>query len=331
MRQIIIRKPYDVVIEEVEDPPLEDHQFKLRALVSAVSAGTERMCYNGTNPAFASGRLTFPRKSGYAMVGEVVETGKQVEHVKTGDRVFAPGRHASDVVVDRERYYVLPDGFSTEAALFTTLTTTAVHCAHRSNIKLGDTVGVVGLGVLGILMSQVAKAAGASKVIGIDLVDRHLEVAGRLGVDVVVNPKKDDPLSVVKEHTGGFGVDIAIEASGFAPAFNTALDIVRKAGTVTVLGWHTQPLQNVVWGETLSVKELTVVGTLATGPPDVSPEYVRWSKNANFREAAALITQKTVDGTPLITHRFKAEDIKAVYELIDKKTEDYLQIVLVWD
>lgn len=334
MKKVIIRNPYEVVLEEVANPEIDDNQFLVKTILTAISAGTELTKYKGTNPGFLTGRYHYPTELGYEHVGKVVKVGRDVENVSIGDRVVTTARHAEYAVINKDMptiydlYGILPEDFNPEEAVFVPLTTTATHTIHRSKIMLGDTVGIVGLGVVGMLTAQVAKAAGASKVIGIDLLDSKLKIAKKLGVDVAINPNSVDIKERVFEETDGQGVDIAIESSGVAKAVGSALDIVRKRGKVVIEGFHAKPFE--VSGEDILTKELEIIGVRSSGGPDLSYEYIRWSAKANYQEAFRLIISGKVKCSTMITHRFKAEEINKAYEMIDKKKEDFLKVILDW-
>jgi len=334
MKRVVIPKPYHVLLEEVPfSEQISEDQFLVKTILTGISAGTELAHYRGTNPGFSTGRIRYP----YELVGEVINTGRKVKDVKVGDKIFTCGPHQELLVVDSksdnwdQHYAILPQDMTPEESIFTALTTTAVHCIHQSEVKQGEIVGITGLGVVGILTSQVAKCAGASKVIGIDLVDFRLEIARNLGVDVVVNPNKEDVKGIVLKETNSRGVDIAIEASGASKAVNTALDIVRSRGLIVVLGFHTGPLEDVILGKEFWEKELTMKSSRITGGPvSIPDEYLRWNSLSNFKEAFRLIACGKVKGPRMITHRFPMSRIKQAYDYLDKNNNKVLQVLLDW-
>jgi len=298
-----------------------------RAIATGISAGTERIRYNGTNPAYVTGRRSYPEEPGYEFVGEVTEIGKNITSVATGDKIFALAPHCEYVAFREFDFFgVLPNEIDVEDALFAALTMSTIHVAHRCNIALGDTVGVVGLGVFGLLIAQIAKLNGASKVIGLNPSDWKTSFAKKMGIDLILKTNSYRPQLL--SETQSRGVDIAIESSGYSSGVTIAVDIVRKRGKVAIVGFHTHPFE--ISGEHLFIKELTILGIRNGGGPDMSYEYLRWSKRENFNEALRLIKSGLIQGKPMITHRFKADDIEKAYQLIDKRAEPYLQVILNW-
>ena len=330
MKKIILKGPYDVMVEEADIPRISDDQFLVRTIITGISAGTELMWYKGTNPGLASGRVKYPATPGYEHVGEVIEIGKDVDKVALGDKVLTGFGHQEYAVVSqKDLFCLIPNHLKPEEALFASITSTAVHAIHQSAILLGDIVAVVGMGVLGSMAAQVARAAGASKVIVVDIAPFKLDMAEKMGNGITVNPDKQDLHKVVAEVTDGTGVDIAIEAAGNAGAVATAFETVRKKGKLVVAGFQTKPFS--LSGELFWDKEPEVIAVRASGPPDMGYEYTRWHGHANFKEAFRLIADGKITGTPMITHRFLAQDIEKTYRLIDEKKEDFMQIILSWD
>jgi len=152
VKKVVIKEPYTVVIEQGPKPQISDDQFLARAIATGISAGTERIRYNGTNPAYLTGRRSYPEEPGYEFVGKVTEIGKNITSVSPGDKIFALAPHCEYVAFREFDFFgVLPNEIDIENALFAALTMSTIHVAHRCNITLGDTVGVVGLGVFRII------------------------------------------------------------------------------------------------------------------------------------------------------------------------------------
>jgi 2-desacetyl-2-hydroxyethyl bacteriochlorophyllide A dehydrogenase len=262
-------------------------------------------------------------------VGRVVEVGNSVANVRAGDIVWAMLPHASHAIVDGKRPYVIaPSDIDPQEGLFVALTSTAIHTLRRGNLELGDDVAVIGLGVLGLLIVQVAKAAGARRVIAINPSHWKLELARRLGADLTLTTQDANWQKTLLEATDGRGTDVSIDCSGTGEGVMAAIDAVRKRGRVLVAGFHTEPFA--ISGEDLFAKELAIFGVRSTGGPDYSYEYTRWNQNSNYQEAAHLLFTGRVRGCDLITHRIAATDAELAYRLIDRKSESFLQIVLDW-
>jgi L-iditol 2-dehydrogenase len=174
---------------------------------------------------------------------------RQVLGVSTAD-FRREGAFAEYLVVPRHIIYSLPDGLAfTEAAMVEPLSV-AVHAVAISELPKNSTALVIGAGMIGLLVLQVLRDAGCSTVIVSDVDDSRLKLAKDLGAAVTINAKSTDTAEEVRRHTGGLGADVALEAVGSTPTVQTAIESVRRGGTVTLIGNVVPtveiPLQSVV-------------------------------------------------------------------------------------
>lgn len=308
---------------------MEDNGFRARAILTGISAGTERMWFEGTNPALVSGRRGYPYFPGYEFVGEITEVGSAAEGARVGDRVFAMKPHASEVTLGPDDYWTrLPDALSSEDALGIALTATNLHALHRVRLQAGDVAVVVGLGTLGFLCCQVLRASGAGTVVAISRSERKRSLALELGADGAFAPGDSDLVERVGALTGGRGADVAFECAGVSSAVDTALACVRSQGHVVVAGFHVEPFS--VSGERFFSKEVTLHSVRASGSTQPTGEFVRWSRRENLAAAARLVAAGRVLTEPLITHRIPAPDLKQAYEVVTTTESGYIQVVLDW-
>lgn len=313
--RIVIRKPFDAIVEKHEILPINEDQFLVKAKITGISAGTERMRYNGTNPAYATGRRKFPEYPGYEFVGEVVKTGKNVQGIEVGDQVCTTHPHARYAILDKNKpFFILPKDMPAEKAIFAPLIMTCLHAHHLSKAQLGDDIAIVGFGVVGYLMAAIAKISGASHV-GIST--RDYQKKKNLIMQAGAEP--------VNEHSNYRGYDTVFECAGVPITIQQSAALVRKRGQIVIVGFHTQDIT--ISGEHLFTKEINIQSIRAGGGPDYSYEYVRWSAKENFHLASKLLTR--INTTDLITHKCSPEDINDVYQLIDKSS-DFTQVVIDW-
>lgn len=329
MRQVIVTAPWHAVIEEIPTPDISSSQFFVEALITGVSAGTERMWFDGSNPAIMSGRRKYPYHPGYEFVGRVVAVGSEVRRLKVGDRIFAMKPHASHVVIENGDYWhKLPDDVSDENALAIALTATNLHAIHRSQMQVGDIAAVIGLGTVGMLCCQALRCAGAGMVIAVGRSEWKRRLALSLGADAAFSPEDPDLERLVTNATGERGVDVAFECAGTNAAIMTTVSMVRSQGRIAIIGFHTSPLS--VSGEHLFAKELSIFGVRSAGNIDEVTEYNRWNRKEYIRLAAQLVCSGQVVMDGLITHRFPAGGVAQAYDLIGGRSPDYLQVVLDW-
>jgi L-iditol 2-dehydrogenase len=208
----------------------------------------------------------------------------------------------------------IPPNITYEEAAVTEPLACVLHGTEKANVKLGDTVAIIGAGPIGLLHLQTAKKMGAEKIIISDLVDERLQVAQELGADETVNTKREDLIEKIKGFTDGYGADIVIEAIGLPATWEQALRMVREGGTVLEFGGCSPGTEITVRTELLHYGEVTMLGTFHATP-------------AHFKKALNLIASGTVKAKPLITRHMKLDEIKDALEILTTSKSD-LKIVI---
>jgi threonine dehydrogenase-like Zn-dependent dehydrogenase len=201
----------------------------------------------------------------------------------------------------------IPDHVSFEEAALVEPMANAVHdVLERGRVEPEDFVVVLGPGPIGLLSAMVAKAEGARKVMIVGTPrdeELRLEAAREVGIDVVVNLAKRDPLEVVQDLTGGWGADLVVEASGAEPAIQTAVDLVRKKGRITVIGMTGQDDIRFPWDRAI-FKVCDVIFNL-------SSSYTSWNRSIS------LIAEGKVNVGALITHRVPLKNWERAFEVVE--------------
>ena len=285
-------------------------------------------------------RLDQPMPLGYSAAGEVVAVGDGVSDIRVGDRVACAGAgvavHAQIIAVPRNLVVVIPENVSFDQAAFSTLGAIALHGIHLAGAQLGETVAVIGLGLLGLLTVQLLRAAGCS-VAGIDPNAQRAELAMALGARWAGT----DPAELaahVALSTDGHGADavlIAADTQSDQPV-ELAGELARKRGVVVAVGAVGTRLPRKTYFE----KELHFRISRSYGPGrydakyeqeghDYPYEYVRWTENRNLQAFASMVGSGAVNVEALITHRFEIEEAPKAYDLVlGKSGEPFLGVVL---
>jgi predicted dehydrogenase/threonine dehydrogenase-like Zn-dependent dehydrogenase len=270
-------------------------------------------------------RVTTEIPTGYSCAGVVAEVGEGVEGLRTGDRVACAGagyaNHAALNVVPRNLVVKLPDGVSFAEGAFATLGAIALHGVRRAAPGLGESVVILGLGLLGQIAAQLLRAAGAV-VMGVDVRRDRVERARALGLaDAFATPERDF-VAGVRERTHERGADAVIvtAAGGDAGLLNLAFEACRKKGRVVLVGDVPIRIQR----DKIYKKEIDFLISSSYGPGryDASYEekgqdyplaYVRWTEGRNLEEVVRLIAQGSLQVKPLIDATFPVEDAPAAY------------------
>ena len=315
---------------EVVAPPGAG-EVRVRTIASAPSQGTEMLVYRGQVPAglpldlpTLAGSFAFPIKYGYAAVGWVVDVGRGVEGYAPGDAVFVHHPHQSAFVVPAAMPVRLPPGLDPVLGLFAANVEAAVNVLLDTPLRLGETALVFGQGTVGNLIAQLARHAGAHRVLAVEPIALRREIALRTGVDQALEPG-EDLAERVQALTGGRGADVAIEASGAGAALQAAIDAVADEGTVIVVSWYgDKPVTLELGGHFHRGRIRLRSSQVGRLDPALSP---RWDRARRTALVMELLPRLRL--AELISHRIPFGQAPEAYRLIDERPEETMQVVLM--
>ena len=340
---VVFTEPRTVGFESYDDRPLAPHELRLRTLYSGISAGTELTAYRGSNPylhkrwdasrkLFVSAEqpaLTYPVSGwGYEEVGEVIELGSEVRAVSMGDIIFGTWGHRTHHIVEEEyaKLRVKPAGLDPILAIYSHLGPIALNGILDANIHVGETVAVFGLGVVGQMIAQLARLSGAH-VIGVDLIEKRLELAKSLGaIERGFNPREGSPAEQIKVLTNGRGADVTIEVSGSAKALNEAVRATAYSARVVVLGFFQGDAQGLLLGEEFHHNRISL-GCSQISNVDPALSY-RWDRLRLIHTIMELQAQGSLNLRPIITHVIPFKDAAQGFQILDETPDQALQVVL---
>ena len=314
-------------LKDVPEPTIRDDEVLIRVRRAGV-CGTDVHIYEWDD--WAKGRVKPPITVGHEFAGDVADVGKLVTDVRVGDRVTAEG-HIVDgrcllcrtgnahvcpftkiIGVDRDgcfaEYIAMPatnvwhldDDISFDVGGIHDPMGNAFHTALTADIP-GATVLITGCGPIGIFAVGICRAAGASRIIASDVNPKRLELARTMGAHDTVRPEQAE--DVVKRHTDGLGVDVALEMSGVPSAIHQALALVRVGGRVQMLGIPAKPMELNLATEVI-FKGITIYGVVGRRMYDTWHQMTRFLRSGKF------------DPTPVITHRFPLSEADAAISAI---------------
>lgn len=353
-------------IEDVPCPMVPDGHLLIRTRQTLVSAGTEKMLVDfgksnlldkarqqpdkvrmvldkirtdGLMPTLDAVRakLDQPIAMGYCNVGTVVQCGKGVEDFKPGDRVASNGHHAEMVVVPKHLCARIPPSVSDDQASFTVLGAIALQGIRLVKPELGETVVVMGLGLIGLLTVQLLKANGC-RVLGMDFNAERASLARQYGAEAIVLREGVDPVAFALAVTGGIGVDAVLVTASTRSndPMHQAATMCRKRGRIVLVGVVGLSLSRADFYE----KELSFQVSCSYGPGRYDPDYelqgrdyplpyVRWTEQRNFDAVLAAMAAGSVRPDALITQRYPLEQAAQAYEQLLQA--DALGVVLECD
>jgi L-iditol 2-dehydrogenase len=290
MKALLLTAPSQLELVDFPEPNPAADEVVVRIRACGI-CGSDIHGWDGS-----TGRRRTPLIMGHEASGEIVATGPQVKAWRPGDRVtfdstiscgtcrfcasgqinlcenrrvVSPveykqhGAFAERLALPDRILYRLPDNLPFEQAAMVEPVSIAVHAVQRTKIAPGSTAVVIGSGMIGLLVIQALRWAGAAQVVAVDLADNRLELARRLGATHTVNSGRADAAAEVAQITSGLGADTAFEVVGFTPTVNLAIAVLKRGGTCVLVGNlspQTQdfPLQAVV------TKEITLLGSCAS-------------------------------------------------------------------
>jgi 2-desacetyl-2-hydroxyethyl bacteriochlorophyllide A dehydrogenase len=331
-RQIVFPERGRVAVEDFDAPAPGPGEVLTRTEVSLVSAGTELTGLLGEH-----GRASFPVYPGYSHVGLVEEVGAGVTACRVGDRVLTLGRHASHVVVDLspERtgggQYLekVPEGTGAEDASFAILGSVAMHGVRKGEPRLGQSAVVIGQGVVGQLVAQLARVAGCTPVVGVDAIPHRLEKARQSGTPVVVNAAEPDVAAAVAEVTGGVGAELGFDATRNPRTILTLMEIAAQSGRIVIVGSIPGTVELSLY-DPWQTKELTITAAHQPKAPLVGHPYFPWTQGRNRRVFLELLRDGCARVDHLITHRLPVDEAPGAYEMIRRGGDDWLGVLFRW-
>ena len=276
---------------------------------------------------------------GYSGAGLAIEVGCEIDGIKPGDLVAYGGQgHAEIIRAPKNLCVRVPDGVSTREAAFVALGSIALQAVRRANVQVGETVAVLGLGLVGQLVSQLLHASGA-RVIGSDVIAKRLELAGQLGLEQGFAANDGLP-QAVRQYTDGVGVDrvLLCASTSSRAVIEQAVEMARDRGRIVVVGRVNLDIPH----EPFYMKELDLVISRSYGPGrydrdyeehgiDYPIGYIRWTEKRNMAEFLRLIQAGKVDVKSLITHEFLIGQAAEGYDSLISRPAESLAVLLKYD
>jgi len=316
------------------------HELLVKALKSAISAGTELLLNRGQMPEGfpadetipgLSGRFSYPMKYGYATVGEVLAAGSQVAGQWEGKRVFAFQPHQSCFIATPNDLIPLPDIISENQALFLANAETAVTLVMDGSPVIGERVAIFGQGVVGLLTTAVLAQFPLADLIAVDTYPLRREMSRALGATQSLDPTELRMLNAeefyLDQKNRPAGFDLSYELSGSPEALDQAIAATGFSGRVIVGSWYGTKPVTVRLDTHFHRHRIQLISSQVS---TIAPLFQgRWTKRRRLDTAIQRLTQ--IQPERLITHRFPFSQAPEAYQLLDAYPENTVQVVLVYE
>jgi threonine dehydrogenase-like Zn-dependent dehydrogenase len=340
MRAIVIDRPNDVALKDVETPEPGPGEVRVRSVVAGVCRTDLDIATGALDPRW----VRFPVVPGHEWSGVVEAMGEGVVGLELGRRVVCEGNigcmrcarcRAGDthlcqsydavgftrgggwgeyVVVPARILHVLPDHVSFEAASLVEPGSCVVKALDRAHVEPAETVGVVGVGAMGALAIRIARLRSPGTIVAYGIRDEELELARALGADEVVNVSEEDAEEETRRLVGGL-LDVVVETAGAIPAVELSTRLAREGGRIVLLGIAGQGQELAIPADRIALRDLTVFGS-------VGYTTAAWSK------MVGLLREGLVELDPIVTHRFPLDRYDDAFALMDDRQGVVARIVL---
>ncbi len=309
----------NIQLEDIPIPKINSRQVLVRTHTTLISRGSELFRRYIREEAIPASMM------GYSLTGVVEQIGSAVTEYQVGQRVMVVAPHAEyavgevDASVDG-RVVPLPDDISFEEGTFLPLSISAVAWADSSGIQEGDTVVVLGQGIVGSLMLQVLRGYGPNRIITVDAVSLRCQLSDELGADAVINASEEDPVEAVQRLTDGNGADLVIDCVGGhagVKSFEQAQDMVCRKGTIQLIAlYQGAPLPL----DSSKMMSKRLVGGATTDEP----------RGQIAQRALEKIRSGDIQAARMISRRFPYQSAKEAFDFLWHHPDEALAVQMIW-
>lgn len=346
MKVLTAYGPNHADYSEVEKPVATGRNMVVKVMRAGICA-TDLSIFSGESSFVESGEIVYPVRFGHEWSGVVESVGEEVKNFKPGDRIFSDngiscgvcedcqkgnyaacqhirsvgtvncwdGCFAEYMLVPEYNAYKIPDGISYDDAALIEPASISIDAFEGVTITPDMTVAVIGIGAIGMGAIWLAKYFGAGKVIAIGRNNGKLQVANKVGADVLINTRETDVVAAVLAETDG-GADLVIETSGAESALIEAMHMTRPDGRISIASFYEKNVSNIPI-DNIVLRRITVAG--AAG------------HFGNPERVAKIMAENPVKLTPIISHRVKFCDQLDVFKNIKEYSNSKIKIMVEFD
>ncbi len=314
----------DIEIEEVpDDAILVENEF------TAVSIGTE--IYNWIAGSEPGREAIFPRTTGYCNVGRVLEVGSGVDGVEVGDRIAGQGKHASHGILRSASSFVkVPEEVESKSAAFMVMAAIALHGVRVARIQLGESVVVLGLGLVGQLCALLSRVSGGVPVIGVDIDDFRVDASTKHGCDISINPAHVEDLRAdVSGSCQEDGANVVLECTGKPAVYPLATSLACLGGRLVAVGSPRGSVEMDFFTD-IHTREVSILGAHQPKTPNDDHIYYRFTKDRERKLVMDLMAAGRLPISHLITHEIEPSNCQQAYTMMADNPKEVLGVLFRW-
>ena len=319
------------VVDEESLPPPGPGEIVVRTTRTLISTGTEGIVLGRK---FSPGThydtwVKYPFRPGYSHVGVVSAVGQGVSEFRPGDRVATRGGHSSQVLAKAAHAVRIPDAVSDDDATWTALGKIAQIGVRAAEHRMGDTVAVIGLGLVGQLALQYVRIMGASEAIAIDPADMRSRMASAHGATEVLALRADEAVAEVRRLTSDRGARVVYDVTGHHAVFPEALRMTADQGRVVLLGDSGTPELQHLTPDVIR-RGLTIVGAHDRHAPADPTPGIEWDARRVFELFLTYVARGQIRVNDLVTHRYKPDQAREAYTMLERDRDRAMGVIFDW-
>jgi len=330
-----VTREREVVFEpfDLRDP--EPGELVLRTEASLVSAGTELAIFTGIHQGLTNPKTSwpkYPQPMGYMAVGRVERVGGDSPFA-VGQRLLTSTGHATHALIryePRRAAWALPDDVPPERLVFARMAKTAVTACCQAEVTVGQSVAVVGLGIIGQVCLRCFDCAGAGPLVGVDFVPLRRRAAEAGGASLTLDPAERDPAAAIRDFLPE-GADIVIDATGVAAALPGAMKLARDAGKVIVLGSPRGTAPDVDFYSDVHRRSLKIIGAHDSGIGATARPGFPWTNDQMVPRVIDWVARGRLDMSGATTHVVPPARFAAMYDGLLHRQGEFLGVVIRWE
>jgi len=330
-----------VSVKEETLPKMNADQVLVQTIISAISAGTELLIYRGEAPTqlptdetirALSGKLTFPLKYGYSLIGRVIKTGTGVDPSWLNKTIFSFHPHESHFKATLDEIIEIPEDIIPEDAVFMSNMETAFTLVMDGQPMIGEQIIILGQGIIGLLLTALLAQFPLGRLITLDCYKRRREISVSLGAHASLDPALPNVLEHLRSELNATGMhpraDLVYEVSGNPDALNQAIGVAGFNGRIVIGSWYGTKIANLRLGGSFHRSRIKL---MASQVSTIAPRFHgQWTSSRRIWQVWNML-RMIRPSCHFITHRIPFTEAAKAYELLDKSPDKTLQVILTFE